>query len=262
MQTDLQGLEELAKQSRINYTVVRDTVYYDYFANMAGAEEMLYQKWKELSLNASEDAAKFRVWDYPIKEQWTQIYHAMQETGPVNSAYDGFKKVRESLKGEFALIHDAAQIKYEVYNDCDLVEIGEPFSEQPYSLAVQQGSYLAEELSRTILQLQKERFFEVLQSKYWNTSKRHNCPVLDDTEGITLKSLGGVFIATLVGLVIAMITLVFEVYMQRKKERNEVQNVSDVSTVNPKAVANISTLFHSSTKGGGEMGGGMPGIHS
>lgn len=44
MQTDLQGLEELAKQSRINYTVVRDTVYYDYFANMAGAEEMLYQK--------------------------------------------------------------------------------------------------------------------------------------------------------------------------------------------------------------------------
>ena len=34
MQTQLQGLEELARQSRINYTTVVDTVYYDYFANM------------------------------------------------------------------------------------------------------------------------------------------------------------------------------------------------------------------------------------
>ena len=146
--------------------------------------------------------------------------------------------------------------RYEVYNDCDLVEIGEPFSEQPYSLAVQQGSYLAEELSRTILQLQKERFFEVLQSKYWNTSKRHNCPVLDDTEGITLKSLGGVFIATLVGLVIAMITLVFEVYLQRKKEKNEVQ---DIPVPNVQKVSNISQFM--STKNSGFKEDNLPRVH-
>ena len=65
--------------------------------------------------------------------------------------------------------------------------------------------------SRVILELQKDRYFETLQSKYWNTTKKNNCPVLDDSEGITLQSLGGVFIATLVGLVIAMITLAFEV---------------------------------------------------
>ena len=64
---------------------------------------------------------------------------------------------------------------------------------------------------RVILELQKDRYFETLQSKYWNTTKKNNCPVLDDSEGITLQSLGGVFIATLVGLVIAMITLAFEV---------------------------------------------------
>ena len=64
---------------------------------------------------------------------------------------------------------------------------------------------------RVILELQKDRYFETLQSKYWNTTKKNNCPVLDDSEGITLQSLGGVFIATLIGLVIAMITLAFEV---------------------------------------------------
>ena len=52
------------------------------------------------------------------------------------------------MPGDFALINDAAQIRFEVFNDCDLIEIGEPFAEQPYALAVQQGSHLQEMLSR------------------------------------------------------------------------------------------------------------------
>ena len=39
----------------------------------ASAEEELYQKWKELSLNGSDNPAKYRVWDYPIREQYTHI---------------------------------------------------------------------------------------------------------------------------------------------------------------------------------------------
>jgi hypothetical protein len=44
--------------------------------------------------------------------------------------------------------------------------------------------------------------------------------------GITLRSLGGVFIATLTGLAIAMIVLAFEVYMQRKEGKNAVEDIS------------------------------------
>ena len=36
-------MEELAQQSKINYTVVADSPYYEYFKNMAGAEEDLYK---------------------------------------------------------------------------------------------------------------------------------------------------------------------------------------------------------------------------
>ena len=43
MQTTVQSLEELAQQSRINYSVVEDSPYYEYFKNMAGAEEDLYK---------------------------------------------------------------------------------------------------------------------------------------------------------------------------------------------------------------------------
>ena len=66
-------MEELAKQSRINYTVVANSPYMEYFKNMAGAEEELYRKWKEITLNSSSDQSKYRVWDYPVREQYTHI---------------------------------------------------------------------------------------------------------------------------------------------------------------------------------------------
>ena len=43
MQTTVQSLEELAQQSKINYTVVEDSPNHEYFRNMAGAEEDLYK---------------------------------------------------------------------------------------------------------------------------------------------------------------------------------------------------------------------------
>ena len=64
----------------------------------------------------------------------------------------------ENLRSLKTTTHPAASLdRYEVYHDCNLTEIGEPFAEQPYALAVQQGSHLQEELSRAILELQKDR---------------------------------------------------------------------------------------------------------
>ena len=77
MQTTVQSLEELAKQSKINYSVVADSPYMEYFQNMAGAEEELYKKWKEITLNSSSDQSKYRVWDYPVREQYTHILKVM-----------------------------------------------------------------------------------------------------------------------------------------------------------------------------------------
>ena len=54
---------------------------------------------------------------------------------------------------------------------------------------------------------------------------RSDCPILDDSEGITLRSLGGVFICTLFGLFIAMVVLVIEVLNMKKAEKNKVQKL-------------------------------------
>ena len=144
----------------------------------------------------------------------------------VSSPSEGFENVLAAEDATFAFIHDASQIRYEYYNNCNFTEVGEPFAEQPYAVAVQQGSHLQEEISKVILELQKDRYFEMLSSKYWNSTLRSLCPTLDDSEGITLRSLGGVFIATLVGLGIAMIVLAFEVYFHKKDQKNNVQDIS------------------------------------
>lgn len=228
MQAPVASLDQLARQSRINYTVVANSDTHKYFINMKFAEDTLYRMWKELTLNSTSDQTQFRVWDYPIKEQYGHILLAINASEPVANASHGFQNVRDHVNADYAFIHDSAEIKYEISRSCELIEVGEVFAEQPYALAIQQGSQLQDELSRSILELQKERFLEGLTAKYWNASvKADECPNNEESEGITLESLGGVFIATLFGLAFAMITLLIEVIYYRR--RRAIDNIIQVA---------------------------------
>lgn len=61
MQTPVQSLDQLARQSRINYTVVEGSDTHKYFINMKFAEDTLYRMWKELTLNSTSDQTQYRV---------------------------------------------------------------------------------------------------------------------------------------------------------------------------------------------------------
>lgn len=82
MQTPVQSLDQLARQSRINYTVGKETLSdkilnvrlkifslifivegsdtHKYFINMKFAEDTLYRVWKEITLNSTNDQAQYR----------------------------------------------------------------------------------------------------------------------------------------------------------------------------------------------------------
>lgn len=68
-------------------------------------------------------------------------------------------QVIDSENAEFAFIHDSSEIKYKVTQDCNLTEVGEVFAEQPYAIAVQQGSHLQEEISRKYDEIFFSRLF-------------------------------------------------------------------------------------------------------
>lgn len=98
-----------------------------------------------------------------------------------------------------------------------------------------------------MLELQKDRYFEDLKAKYWNRS-RSNCPLSEEEEGITLDSLGGVFIATLCGLGFALVSLLFEVFCYRKKLRNFKRD-GNVTQVRPiESPGKPEAIWHSGKK--------------
>ena len=83
---------------------------------------------------------------------------------------------------------------------------------------------------------QQKYLFDVIltTSSYWNSSWRADCLVLDDSQGIQLYSLGGVFISTAVGLVIAMVVLAAEVMYYRRREEQDARIFSS-SRVTPES---------------------------
>ena len=103
-----------------------------------------------------------RIWDYPVKEQYTSILMSILLANPLPNASEGFRIVNERETSNFAFIHDAREIKYEITRlkfllsidsqtfsivkcfcrNCNFLSVGDVFGEQPYALAVQQGSHL------------------------------------------------------------------------------------------------------------------------
>lgn len=54
---------------------------------------MYYSVWKEIALNQTNNRKDFRVWDYPIKEEYGQILAAIERTGTVPNRTVGFQMV-------------------------------------------------------------------------------------------------------------------------------------------------------------------------
>ncbi|CAM1321855.1 Uncharacterised protein g7909 [Pycnogonum litorale] len=213
MKTPIASLDELSRQSAVKYSVVESTSIHQYFKSMKMAEEELYQMWKDATLRQSISESKFRVWDYPIHERYGDLLDEIDSNDPVKNDTVGMERVRNKYEGhEFALIHDSNKVRYEVYRDCNLTEVGRPFAEQPYAIAVRTGSPLRHKVSEVVLRLQKNRYLEILNKRYWDPSRRRTCVKEQESEGITLHNVGGIFIGVGFGITVAFVILIGERY--------------------------------------------------
>ena len=81
-----------------------------------------------------------------------------------------------------------------------------------------------------------------MAATYWDSNKRKSCPVLDDSKGITLRSLGGIFLATLCGLLLSLVTLAYEMWQQKREEKKLVGPDSQQNLDSSDQAKPISTL--------------------
>ncbi|XP_063876417.1 ionotropic receptor 25a-like isoform X2 [Scylla paramamosain] len=246
LDTPIESLDDLSKQYKVQYAPLNGSSTQTYFERMAYIEHKFYEIWKDMSLNDSMspvERAKLAVWDYPVSDKYTKMWQSMQEAGLPTSLAGAVERVRKSTSSSegFAYIGDATDIRYLELTSCDLQIVGEEFSRKPYAVAVQQGSPLKDQFNDAILKLLNQRKLETLKERWWNQNpEKKVCEKDDDqSDGISIENIGGVFIVIFVGIGLACVTLAFEYwwYKHRKAPRvsdsGRVLNVkSDMSKTN------------------------------
>lgn len=83
-----------------------------------------------------------------------------------------------------------------------------------------------------ILQLLNERFLERLKARWWtDNAEKKECPnIEDESEGISIKNIGGVFLVIAVGTGLALICLAFEFYLYRYKPQQDAKRYGVAKT--------------------------------
>ncbi|KAH7642522.1 glutamate receptor [Dermatophagoides farinae] len=226
LDSPIENLDDLARQYKIKYAPQSGTATSTYFERMAGIEEKFYEIWKDMSLNDSlsdDERAKLAVWDYPVSDKYTKIWSQIIEAGMPATFAEAIERVKKSdTAGEsFAFIAESTLVKYAVMTNCELQSVGNEFSRKPIALAVQQNSDLKDKLSSAILKLLNQRRLENLKESWWNNNDAVKKECQDSrrqSDGISIKNIGGVFIVIFIGVILACITLVIEYWYFKKKE--------------------------------------------
>ncbi|KAK7489559.1 hypothetical protein BaRGS_00019193 [Batillaria attramentaria] len=233
LETPIESLDDLSKQFKVKYAPMNGSNAEIYFSRMAAIEDRFYDIWKQMSLSNEMEAverAKMAVWDYPVSDKYTKLWNTMKTSPfPVTEQ----QAIEMVLTGDFAFISDATINKYATFTNCELWEVGEEFSRKPYALAVQEGSPLRGELSNVILQLINQRKLEEMKTKWWDRD-RLDCPDPEnESDGISIRNIGGVFLVIVVGSGLALIMLAMECYWYKykPKQKKKLYNVTSRTTL-------------------------------
>nr|AXY87920.1 ionotropic receptor 25a.3 [Subpsaltria yangi] len=236
LDTPIESLDDLSKQYKIQYAPLNGSSSMTYFQRMADIEARFYEIWKDMSLNDSlseVERAKLAVWDYPVSDKYTKMWQAMREARLPNTMEEALQRVRASTSSSegFAYLDDATNIRYQYLTNCDLQMVGDEFSRKPYAIAVQQGSPLKDQFNNAILQLLNKRKLEKLKETWWNQNpEKKTCEKQDDqSDGISIHNIGGVFIVIFVGIGLACITLAFEYWWYKYRRPNLISDVDKIS---------------------------------
>ncbi|KAG8282323.1 Ionotropic receptor 25a [Homalodisca vitripennis] len=225
LDTPIDSLDGLSKQYKIQYAPLQGSATMTYFFRMSQIETKFYDIWKEMSLNdnlSEIERAKLAVWDYPVSDKYTKMWQAMKEAKMPATLDEAVKRVRDSPSSSegFAYLGDATDIKYLAMTNCDLQMVGDEFSRKPYAIAVQQGSPLKDQFNNAILQLLNKRRLEKLKETWWTLNpEKKMCEKQDDqSDGISIHNIGGVFIVIFVGIGLACITLALEYWWYKYRK--------------------------------------------
>lgn len=147
----------------------------------------------------------------------------------VNSSTEGITRV---LNGDYAYLMESAMLEYYVERDCNLTQVNGLIDSKGYGIGLPKGAFWVQSvnfqyeihsisgsiyrelLSSAILKLQEKAVLAELKNRWWK-EKRGGGRCKDDGSKsqhneLGLQNVGGVFVALLCGLALALVIGIIE----------------------------------------------------
>uniref|UniRef100_A0A8C4T3P5 Glutamate receptor n=1 Tax=Erpetoichthys calabaricus TaxID=27687 RepID=A0A8C4T3P5_ERPCA len=190
MESPVDSADDLAKQTKIEYGVVKD-----------GATMTFFKKSKISTFE--------KMWAFMSSKQNTAL---------VKNNDEGIQRV---LRADYAFLMESTTIEYITQRNCNLTQIGGLIDSKGYGIGTPMGSPYRDKITIAILQLQEEGKLHMLKEKWWRGS---GCP--DDenkeTSALGIQNIGGIFVVLAAGLVLSVFVAIGEfVYKLRKTAERE-----------------------------------------
>uniref|UniRef100_A0A8C2AX27 Glutamate receptor n=1 Tax=Cyprinus carpio TaxID=7962 RepID=A0A8C2AX27_CYPCA len=190
MDSPVDSADDLAKQTKIEYGVVKD-----------GATMSFFKK--------SRVSTFEKMWAFMSSRQSTSF---------VKSIEDGIQRV---LKSDYALLMESTTIEYVTRRNCNLTQVGGIIDSKGYGIGTPKGSPYRDKITIAILSILEDGRLHMLKEKWWSGS---SC--LEDeryeTGPMGIQNLGGIFIVLASGLVLSVFVAIGEfIYKLRKNAERE-----------------------------------------
>uniref|UniRef100_A0AAY4D6U7 Glutamate receptor n=1 Tax=Denticeps clupeoides TaxID=299321 RepID=A0AAY4D6U7_9TELE len=190
MDSPVDSADDLAKQTRIEYGVVRDGATMTFF--------------KRSRVSTFE-----KMWAFMSSKPSTSL---------VKSIEDGIQRV---LKSDYALLMESTTIDYATRRNCNLTKVGGIIDSKGYGIGTPKGSPYRDKVTIAILSILEDGRLHMLKEKWWGGN---NCQDEETREAgpMSIHNLGGIFIVLASGLVLSVFVAVGEfIYKLRKNAERE-----------------------------------------
>ena len=130
----------------------------------------------------------------------------------VSSFEDGMRQVYE---GGFALVEDTLWLEYNISDSCDIFFVGEKLLTIPVAFGLPMNSPLARLFNRQILKYREEGYFQDLWNEDGRKIEDRKCGKdnVGNDKTLNFKTLVGIFLVLLIGLMVSVGLLLLEIIM-------------------------------------------------
>ncbi|CAL8288455.1 unnamed protein product [Merluccius merluccius] len=190
MDSPVESADDIAKQTRIDYGVVKD-----------GATMTFFKKSKVSTFE--------KMWAFMSSKPSSSLVKSIEE---------GIQRV---LRSDYALLMESTTIDYITRRNCNLTQVGGIIDSKGYGIGTPLGSPYRDKVTIAILSILEDGRLHMLKEKWWSGA---SCQGEERRESgpMGIQNLGGIFIVLASGLVLSVFVAIAEfIYKLRKTAERE-----------------------------------------